>query len=159
MKTPRDILLGRHQAAEVKLDGIRRDVLAAELGTARAPAEDHRGPATNWLAVLWLQLVWPARRTWLGLAAVWVCILTLHVLSGGDHHPSTPSPRARRPSPEVMALLREQQQLRAELLGIEPAASVGRSDFVPRPHSENTPWRMDAAEFRLTVPEPGAQMV
>lgn len=72
MKTPREILLQRHQAADAKLNQIRREVIAQLEKPPVARAE--------WLPLcallkLWRELIWPARRIWAGLATTWVFIL------------------------------------------------------------------------------------
>jgi anti-sigma factor RsiW len=83
----------------------------------------------------WRQLIWPSRRIWSGLAAVWLLILIANL----DFHASTPrmmattSPR----SADFIMAFREQQQVMAELTdhadvkAIEPP-----TQFVPRPRSE-----------------------
>lgn len=68
--TPRDLLLARHAAGAAQLD-LRRQAALADL----APV-----PARRLLPALFL----PHRRLWLGLAAAWVVILTVHFA----RHPS-----------------------------------------------------------------------
>lgn len=70
MKTPRDLLLARHHPATPQLDAMRAQALAAAFPNTRAPR-----PATARIRDWWQELFWPARRAWLGLAAVWVVIL------------------------------------------------------------------------------------
>jgi hypothetical protein len=80
-------------------------------------------------------LIWPSRRSWSGLALVWLLILVANL----DFHASTPrmmattSPR----SADFIMAFREQQQVMAELTdrpkakAVEPPARFG-----PRPRSE-----------------------
>ena len=83
----------------------------------------------------WRQLVWPSRRIWSGLAAVWLLIL----LANLDFRVSTPrmtattSPR----SADFILALREEEQLVAELTQRpEPFVAEPPKPFVPRPRSE-----------------------
>lgn len=161
MKTPREILLERHQAAEEKLDALREEVLRRELQSGARPIrEDHSKsgaqPPGNWLAVLWQQLIWPCRRAWLGLAAAWVCILTVNLVSNGQSAP--PPLRAEKASPEVMALLHEQWRLRTELLETQPVADKA-SPFVPRPRSESEPPTGEASACRVAGADSWEQLV
>ncbi len=72
MKTPRDILFQRHRAAESKLDAVSR-------GVVNQLHDENPSTPLLWLISLprnfWMEVVWPARRIWIGLAAVWVFIL------------------------------------------------------------------------------------
>lgn len=58
MKTPREILLERHQAAAPKLDAIRREVLDAEFNAGQvsslSPSEKIGRPETGGMPVLLL---------------------------------------------------------------------------------------------------------
>lgn len=72
MKTPRDILFLRHRSAESKLDAISRGVLN------RLLPEKPSSPLFSLISLpraFWMEVVWPARRIWIGLAAVWIFIL------------------------------------------------------------------------------------
>ena len=80
MKTPRDIMFARHQATAPKLDVIRREVMAVELREGRrAAVPKFRVADTATLPKLvWLELIWPCRRIWTGLAAVWVLLFIVN---------------------------------------------------------------------------------
>ena len=131
MKTPREILLQRHESAQPKLDAVRREALASI--THDRPTVT---PASSVLK-LWEELVLPCRGIWAGLAAVWLGLLVFH-LSGSS--PARPSMLAKsRPVNSQMFLaLREQQQILNELLG--PASTSPAAAAPPRnpstPHSE-----------------------
>jgi hypothetical protein len=132
MKTPREVLLARHQAAEAKLDAVRRDVL-----DNLAPGENRRsGRVDNFVATC-RELFRLPRWAWGGLAAAWLVIVALNIAAR-----ETP---ARQPSPPIIAkrssdtlqALREQKQLFAELVGLRSEAGEAEAPrFVPRPRSE-----------------------
>ena len=136
MKTPREILLNRHRAAEPALDSIRQGILAGELGRTAAASANATGP--GWLTVLWQQLVLPCRSAWVGVAAAWGVVLLLRLAA------VEPARFAEYPTPKragaTRAELKQQWLLRAELLGIatarpEPPAAT------PGPQSEAAPVR------------------
>ncbi|HSY17361.1 MAG TPA: hypothetical protein VK815_03465 [Candidatus Acidoferrales bacterium] len=74
MKTPREILLAQHRAAEARLDVIRQTTLAAV--TRMQPPE----PAVHatLFQTLWQELFFSTRRTWTGLAMVWALIFLVN---------------------------------------------------------------------------------
>jgi len=75
MKTPRELLLGRHEAQTAKLDELRREVLAGMRGEAeRRPLLD----------ALWQELILPVRQAWVGLGVAWAVILIMNVAAGDD---------------------------------------------------------------------------
>lgn len=116
MKTPREILLARHQAVEPRLDEIRRAFVA---GFSPHPAPETENP----LALrLWRELIWPCRRTWAGLAAAWLVILLFNY-SHADGNPSVGA-KSSRPPGEMRLALREQRRVLEELIGPGPAAST-----------------------------------
>ena len=139
MKTPRDIMLARHRAVEPKLDAIRREALnvAADVNRRKQPVREliFAAALANAIKVLFQELVWPCRRTWAGLAAVWVALLIFNV-SQWD-----PSELAARklppPSPEAIMAWRQQERLLAELIGPSaPGDAEQRKIFLPQPRSE-----------------------
>lgn len=127
MKTPRDLLLARHRAAEPKLDVLRERVLGSAL-------DSRPSPFATLLTVCWRELFWPCRRAWLGLAAAWVVILLLNFASAET--PRTGAVTATADVQDLMQAWRQKQQLLAELMGqdAEPAPPPKRP--APRPHSE-----------------------
>ncbi|HEX7619306.1 MAG TPA: hypothetical protein VF480_11385 [Verrucomicrobiae bacterium] len=142
MKTPREILLARHQAAAPKLDAIRHDVVNAEFNAGQASRLFPSGRmkksetgATPFLRLLWQELVLPSRRIWAGLAAVWVLIFVF------DFSQRDPSERMAQksppPSPEMILTFRQQERLLTELIGPnEPQAVAPAKPFLPQPRSE-----------------------
>jgi hypothetical protein len=117
MKTPRELILERHQPAEAKLKAIRAEDLAACTRSV-APSSCQAAPAFDLATAavrFWQEALWPWRRAWIGIAATWAFILAFSVAAGET--PRTASARPPRPDPEVRAVLRDQKQLLAQLLG------------------------------------------
>ncbi len=82
MKTPREILLQKHQPAEPRLEALCERVLGAELsGHKEAPAPilaAHGSGLTALPLTLWRELILPVRHVWGALAAVWVVLAAMH---------------------------------------------------------------------------------
>jgi hypothetical protein len=138
MKTPRDTLFQRHQAAAPKLDAIRREVMA---GLNHQDAKAQRG-TVNFLSLclggsnkLWLELVWPCRRIWAGLAAVWILIFAVNF---SQRDPAEMMARkSPPPSPEIMLAFRQQEMLLAELTDQkETPIAEPPKQLLPQPRSE-----------------------
>jgi hypothetical protein len=138
MKTPREILLKRHQAAAPKLDAIRQSVVAAvcDRRPAMNDALERRSQtaATKIWHVLWRELVFPSRRIWAGLAVIWLVLAAVN-LTQRDHSPvavmaSTP--------PQMILSFRQQERLLTELLGPnnDARAAEPATPLLPQPRSE-----------------------
>lgn len=135
MKTPREILLARHRAAEDRLDAIRHAVVAELNNQGTKEQSQPTSLVASLLGCfnqLWLELFWPSRRTWAGLAAAWLVILAVNLAQ------RDPAPSAGAPGTPVMMSLAEQQhwlnQLFADRL---PAADMERPrKFSPQPRTE-----------------------
>ncbi len=141
MKTPRDILFARHQAATPKLDVIRREVVTqlntqAEKAQHRAVSFSARllgGPLT-----LWRELIFPCRQIWTGLAAAWVLIFVVNFAQRDNVSSVTGKPVR---SGEMIMSLQAQQRWMNELFAdrsLPPEADRPRN-FVPRPRTEIIP--------------------
>jgi hypothetical protein len=139
MKTPREVLLTRHEAAGPKLDALREQVVG-ELRLARTrPVIDilrHMVSAgCGFPRTLWRELILPARRIWSGLAAVWVLVLICNL------SPRDPAGRmtgqAMRAAP-IMVSQEIQQRWMNELLAerLVPAEADRLRNAPPRPHTE-----------------------
>jgi hypothetical protein len=139
MKTPRDILFARHQAAAPKLDAIRRDVLNIELRDGRRVAvPKFRVADTATLPILiWRELIFPCRRIWTGLAAVWILLFIVN-LSQRDGSQTMMVKSA--PTAEMVMTFRDQQKLLNELLADRsPTMDAERPRiFSPKPRTETT---------------------
>lgn len=114
MKTPREVLLQQHQAARTKLDQIRRNVVA-EL----TPRESNLTIAL--VLKLWRELIWPCRRTWAGLAAVWLAILAFNLTHA--EHSQIVTTKSTTPPEEMRLALREQRRVLEEIIGSTPPPS------------------------------------
>jgi hypothetical protein len=139
MKTPREILLAHHKAAETKLDCIRRNAVrvAADVNRRSALVREFTFAATAFraLTIPFRELIWPCRRTWAGLAAVWVALLAFN-LTQAERGQLVAAKSTTSPGELRLALL-EQQRLLTELIGppplpSPPAEPPRRSNAQPR---------------------------
>ena len=140
MKTPRDILLARHRAAEPKLDAIRKAVLAKAI----TPAPEPRPPRIGAFALgltLWREVILPSRRAWSGLAATWMLIALINLAESRGSQGTTAKPTAQSNMADSFI---EQQKLLGELLTDRtPATDADRpKTFTPKPHTEATGSKM-----------------
>jgi hypothetical protein len=132
MKTPRDLLFARHQAAAPKLDAIRRAAVAAAGDRHNFAGRRPPTAATNIFLTLWQELFLPGRRIWSGLAGAWVLIIAVNL---AQHDPS-PTGKAA-PAPAMMSF-REQQRLMNELFAdrLPPGDAEPPKTFSPKPRTE-----------------------
>ena len=142
MKTPREILLTRHTAANARLDAIRAESVRA--ASTRQSSSHGKlvfaGTVFQILTTAFRELIVPARRTWMGLAAAWVVLAVLN-FSQSTRHEGIVS-KSTLPSAELRLAFQEHQRLLDEILGVRAAA--GRSEaprLSPpgRPRSQRTP--------------------
>jgi hypothetical protein len=110
------------------------------LSSAKDAALQSSTPRGEWFSILKSQLstlLWPNPKAWTGLAAIWIFIFTLHVANQDEVQVA--KTKSTPPSPEVMLVLRQQQQLRAELVGVVEANDAERpKTLLPRPRSERS---------------------
>ena|ERR1035441_3377993 len=129
MKTPRELILERHQSAEAKLKAIRAEDLAACTRSAGQVTRERLFAFDLMSAVrrIWQETFWPWRRAWIGMAAIWVCILGFSM--GIRETPRIASTKPPQPDAVAVALLQEQKQLLSQLLGLDepPLVSHFRS--------------------------------
>jgi hypothetical protein len=111
----------------------RKEILAA------ARPDLRHAPRTSFLSTINSQLstlFWPHPKVWAGLAAIWVFIFLLN-FSMRDKAPMV-AERTAPPSPEVIAELKQQQRMFAELIGSTEARVADRQKmYSPKPHSES----------------------
>jgi hypothetical protein len=79
-------------------------------------------------------ILWPHPKAWAGLAAVWILIFAVD-FSMRDTTPVV-AEKAAPPSPEVIAELKQQQRMLAELIGVNQPREVEVPKFLPLPRSE-----------------------
>jgi hypothetical protein len=140
MKTPREILLQRHRAAAPQLDAIREAVVR-ELNPPAATPAPVPVHLVSWFrdgaSTLWRELFWSCRRTWAGLAAVWLGLLVFNALQTG---PAAPVLAQAAPAADVRLAFLEQQKLLAELAGPRlPVPAVEPPRRQEKPRSESQP--------------------
>jgi hypothetical protein len=132
MKTPREILLERHQKADEKLDAIRKTVMATALSheTQNANRESFLSSLNHQLSTL----LCLRSRAWLALAPLWIIIFALKLSThDASHFPAGKS----SVSPAITAEVRQQKVFFAELIGVVDSHDADRpKTFSPRPRSE-----------------------
>src|SRR5436189_1636875 len=138
MKTPREILLERHRAAEPGLDEVRRKALALVAASSSAePPETGRDPGgliRVALKKVWMQLIWPSRRAWAGMGVLWL-VLGAANLEIKNPVPGMPAPRSA-PVRELAQRQEEQRRLLSELLQPPKTRLTEPQPATPRPRSE-----------------------
>ena len=122
MKTPREILLQRHQAIEPKLDAVRRNALAA-LSGSHTPAS---------FAQSWREFVFAMRWHLAGMSAVWIAVLLLNLGSA----PGSTVVIARDKIPPARVLLEALLKNRRELMELTETPADSDSPALPPHRSE-----------------------
>ncbi len=139
MKTPREILFARHQAAAPKLDAIRCSVVG-ELNNKETKEQSQPTFLVAWLLRcsnrIWLELVFPCRRIWTGLAAVWIL---LFIINSSERDPVSSVTGQTVRSQPVMMSWQVQQRWMNELLAdrSSPPEADRPKTFSPKPRTEN----------------------
>ncbi|MEQ2010387.1 MAG: hypothetical protein ABMA26_26675 [Limisphaerales bacterium] len=164
MKTPRELLLKRHEAALPKLDALRTRAgdlqspspAVASLASSTAADGDCKSPArasasqlstfNSQPVSLWERLFGPNPLAWAGLAAVWVVLLSVNRSGSQPASSASMANRASQPSEAAVAeIVRENRRQMAELLNLdEPQAA-------PTPRSELHPKRSQRREDVVVV--------
>ena len=142
MKTPREILFQRHQSAAPKLDAIRREVVnvAADVNRRKQTVRELTFPATlaNAIRLSFLELVWPCRRIWTGLATAWVLIFIVN-FSQRDNVSSVTG-KTVRPGEMIMSLQAQQRWMNELFADRSPPPDADRPrNFTPKPRTEKFP--------------------
>ena len=129
MKTPRELLLKRHEAALPKLDALR---------AAAFPARSQLSTLNSQPASLWERLFGPNPLAWAGLAAVWLVLLAVNRSGSELASSASTASRASQPSEAAVAeIVRERRREMAELLNMdEPKAAVPSRDALPPKRSQ-----------------------
>jgi len=114
-----------------------RPIPPAWRGEILAAARKGQTIRHSWLSTLNHQLstlLWPHPKAWAGLAAVWGLIFIVN-FSIRDKVPVV-AERSAPPSSEVVAELKQQQRMLAELIGVNQAREAELPRFLPLPRSE-----------------------
>jgi hypothetical protein len=108
------------------------------LADCRGSKVEDRAQEQFWLSTLVSRLptvLWPHPKAWAGLAAIWIFIFALNFSMRDETQ--TVAVKSAPPSPEVVAELKQQQRLFAELIGANDLRDADRQKlFSPRPRSE-----------------------
>jgi len=123
MKTPRDILLERHQAAESKLDKIRASVVGE--GRRAAVPEVTVADTVPLSESPWREFLFSLRWHFAALSAVWLVIAFLSL--GAGHSPSLAAAVSAQKIPSaqiIMASLRENRRQLWELTRAMPGRNA-----------------------------------
>ena len=146
MKTLREVIFERHQAAAPKLDAIREKVVAglaadtsaeAAARSKRMVADWQRAGSTS--PVGWRQFLWSLRWHLAGVSAAWVVAMLLSI----DPAPASAQRVAQHdtPSPQqLLAALRENQRQLRELIATpagEPAPEPRKPTLSPHSQRES----------------------
>jgi len=142
MKTPRELILQRHQSAEPKLEAIRgEDLAACARATATQPSHqlDPSFSLTFVAMKFWQESIRPWRRLWAGMAVIWLVLLVLNLVT--RETPRLARHQTAPPDPELLAALREQQRLMRQWF--EPIAPPpAATPKIPGPRSERPQTKM-----------------
>jgi hypothetical protein len=135
MKTPRDILFARHQAAQPKLDAVRRAVVLELNNSETKKQSSENSFVTLFLRcskAFWNELILPSRRTWAGLATVWVLLAVTNLAQRES------VPAGEKISIPMRINFTEQQRLMNELFADRslPMDTDRPKTFSPKPRTE-----------------------
>lgn len=120
----------------------RAQILSAARQTV-SPSPATRIQNSRWSAIS--ALLWPHPKAWAGLSAVWVLIVCLDLGAREPARPELARQPLSPPSPQMRQLLREQEQLLAELAGpSEPIRAVPARPQAAQPRSERPTETMNA---------------
>jgi hypothetical protein len=127
MKTPREILLARHQAAEPKLDAIRN--------TAVASVYDRRthSPAVADRRYNWREFFLSLRWHLAGMGAAWLIIVLLNLNVGYATTLASAIPRGKIPPAQIiLACLRENRRELLEMIQPSESRDARPTKLFPR---------------------------
>jgi hypothetical protein len=128
MKTPREILLRKHQHEEPALDAIRRQALS-QIGSGTREASTAELPWPS-LPELLFQLRWHL----VALAAVWTAIALLSILAAAPQN--RPPQRTLSFAAQRVTVARENRRLLNELLRSASAEASAALPGAARPRSD-----------------------
>lgn len=135
----------REDPFETRLQGLpgrqmpsawRGEILCAARAAAGQRRPEFGVSLRSRLEALLASIFWPHPRAWAGLAAVWLVVFALSFASR-EPAPSGMAAQSVPPSPQLREMLKEQQQLLAELVEQDAPREASRgSSRPPQPRSE-----------------------
>jgi len=132
MKTPREILLQRHQNVVPQLDAIREAAVAATAGHGRARTLDV-SPATGRRGGL-RELLFSLRWHLAGMSAVWLAVAFLNLNTGRPVSQMAAIPPRKIPSPQIiLASLRENRREILQLIQPPDSRDAEPQRLIPPP--------------------------
>jgi anti-sigma factor RsiW len=122
---------------------------AAEASSSLNPNPQRLRLGTGFWRIVWVELLWPSRYAWSGLAALWVAMLVINAQLS-DHQTSGAGDRAAS-SQDMIQAWEEQNRVLAELAkpSFTAFAVPAPPPYVPRPRSE----RKQVAHDRILLAE------
>ncbi len=132
MKTPRDLLFGRHRPAESRLDAVRETALA------RLAAAPDRNASRLELSFSLRECLLSLRWHFTALGAAWLAIVFLNVDMARSPGQGEVIAREKTPSAQIiLTALRENRRQLLEMIGLPEARDAAPpKTFPPRPRSE-----------------------
>ena len=132
-------MLEQHRSAAPKLDALRRGAVevAADVNRRKQPVREWTFAAAlaNAIRLPFRELVWPCRRTWAALAAVWMALFIFNVSQRDKAELA--ARKLPPPLPEAILAWRQQERLLAELIGPSaPGDAEQRKILLPKPRTE-----------------------
>ena len=133
MKTPRDLYLAKHQAADAKLDQIRAATIS-RLGTPVSAVKERPEAAPN-ASPWWITLLRPFRLHLAGLAAVWTAILAFNLTTPAS--PPNAFAAVKPTARELILALVQKHRLLAQLADFDPPSPAEPTKPTPdRPRGQ-----------------------
>lgn len=110
----------------------RNEILRVAQNVERRGSRVESQTEKSWI----YQLFWPNPQAWGALAAIWVVVFALNF---ADADPEAKVAASPAPSRETLVALKQQRQLRAELLSAASEVPVAEPPKLSAPHSRINP--------------------
>jgi len=109
-------------------------VLSVALPNAARDAQRENLLPVRAALVVWRQLIWPCRRVWAGMAALWLVMIAINVLTLDE--PLARKKASRTPMVDFWAFLAERERLLVEMGEAAPPPRPPQPAAASRPRSE-----------------------